>query len=206
MNTVFTVLIFSLSTLTQECSVSPTEVHWREPINCGPNALYAFMRLHDANVTYADVREAVGSTDGGSSFLQLKTAARKLGRSTEVFTCDFESLRDLSLPAIVHLSGVRGGHFLILLRVNEDSVIVGDGIDCEIQELSNSAFAKSWSGFVLASRRIPLYKAFTLFEFLCIFIAVAISCSILIFSYLRRTRTTPGRGLTSIIRENRSIG
>jgi ATP-binding cassette subfamily B protein len=61
----------------------------------------------------------------------------------------FEALTRMPLPAIAHVRTTDGlGHFVVLHRVNKDSVVVADPARW-VERLPQDDFCKRWTGYLL---------------------------------------------------------
>jgi ABC-type bacteriocin/lantibiotic exporter with double-glycine peptidase domain len=123
--------------------------NWRDEKRCGVNALYALLALHDKKVDQHQLEQVLIPGPGGCSMMQLKEAANHFGLDCELVQTTPQKLSTVVLPAIAHYSGVRDGHFVVILSVRPKTVVVSDLTACEIQELNLDQFTRQWSGFLL---------------------------------------------------------
>lgn len=126
---------------------------WRAPANCGPNCLYAYLKLNGKDILLDDLRRLVPLGPEGTSFWQLQKAAEHFGVPSRIIHSAPAKLRKLTLPAIAHYSGPREGHFTLLLAVRDQSVVTADMTTCEIQEIPVHEFKRLWSGYLLVRQR-----------------------------------------------------
>ncbi|MGC8639202.1 MAG: cysteine peptidase family C39 domain-containing protein [Isosphaeraceae bacterium] len=131
--------------------------NWRREKRCGVNALYGFLAIQDRSVSLADVQRVLIPGASGTSMLQLRDAAGRLGFPCDILRTNPEGLGKLTVPAIAHYSGVRDGHFVVILDVRPRSVVVTDLTACEVKELSLDDFKRLWSGYVLVKRPWSAY-------------------------------------------------
>jgi hypothetical protein len=137
---------------------------WREGMCCGPNALFAFLKCHNIDCTYSEIRERVSISTRGCSLADLFGAAKSFGAEVEIVKTDLDYLADGHLPAIVLLDGIgveEVGHFSLLLRKQEGSVLLFDPIKCVITDLKSGQFQRIWSGYSLVATRIGTSELFS---------------------------------------------
>lgn len=122
---------------------------WRIPANCGPNALYAMLNLYEIDATLAEVMHYAPPSQRGVSLANLKAASCALGLPVRVMRATPKQLTTLPSPVIAHLSGLRDGHFVVVLTADERTVVFADMVACTIRRVSIEAFKKNWSGYLL---------------------------------------------------------
>jgi hypothetical protein len=141
---------------------------------CGRNALYIYLRLQACPVSYDQVAREVQIDERGTSLQALHNAARRLGFAAQVRRLTMEELANSSLPVIAHLgrSVVTGdtGHYIVVLRVEEDGVTFLDGTTGETIRYARDRFPNHWTGYVL-DRQSPWRNA--------LLAAAAVACGIL---------------------------
>lgn len=98
----------------------------------------------------------------GASLWQLRTAAAQLGVPSRIIRSVPSELHRVAIPAIAHYSGVRDGHFTLLVAVRDQSVVLGEMTTCELQEVPLSDFARLWSGYLLVPRGQSILAGITL--------------------------------------------
>ena len=128
---------------------------WRSAKQCGPNCLYALLRLNGRDVTLADVVSEAKPGWDGVSLKQLKEASSRFGLNTDVVEVKkLSALTGLRFPVIAHLSGAREGHFVLLLGVDRagDAVLIADASKCEMEKQPIGQFSQAWSGYLLVPR------------------------------------------------------
>lgn len=122
--------------------------------SCGLNSFYTICRLLDVPVSLGESRQLLGppGSDDGHSFDDLTRAGRAVGLHPLALRTDLARLRQLPMPAIVHVIDGRQAapqfHLLVILRVDEDRVVLLDP-PMPAYYLPNDDFAKVWTGNVL---------------------------------------------------------
>lgn len=116
-----------------------------DEMDCGPAALTAVCRSFGHPISFAAVREAVGTAVDGTSLLGLHRGAQALGLRAQMTTVSASRLADLPLPAICH---VDGNHWVVLERTGRRSVTVMDPMGTGTT-VARADFEDSFSGFAL---------------------------------------------------------
>lgn len=126
-----------------------------DPRNCGPNALYAFLRLHQVEVGRQEVRARLPVGDRGCSLYEMQQCAASLGFDTEVVQATPATLPRLRLPAIVHTElAPNQGHYLVLVHLHDPRYPrFIDGTTGDMINWSTGDFSRVWSGYALVARR-----------------------------------------------------
>jgi len=83
----------------------------------------------------------------GFSLLDMKNYADAIGMKGEGYSVDFSALRQLKVPVIVLLNIKQYKHFVVLRKVDGDSVFVGDPA-LGNRRMSRKDFAAAWNGVV----------------------------------------------------------
>lgn len=96
------------------------EPHWRERGDCGPNALYVFLRLHGRELTLQDVKHEIPIDPAkGCSIEALRAASQSFGVTSQVRFVTPNELKSIPMPFIIHgTSDVEGesGHFSVVVK------------------------------------------------------------------------------------------
>jgi predicted double-glycine peptidase len=133
---------------------------WRVASNCGPNALYAYLKMNGAKPDLNELLEITRPSDRGVSLSTLEAASKHFGVQSRMIQVTLHDLPRLPMPAIAHLSSYRNGHYVVLLGADVDSVLIADLVACSIDRIPIAQFTKDWSGYLLiresASRFIRL--------------------------------------------------
>lgn len=82
-----------------------------------------------------------------SSLLALVETANELGMKATAGQMDPEDLDDLSGPTIVHFSGVEGGGFGLLEKVDGNAITIWDSVH-GLHQVDRKSFLAHWSGIV----------------------------------------------------------
>lgn len=127
----------------------PPPNYWRNPLRCGTNCLYAYMKLHGHPVPLGDIVDAVRIGELGTNMADLRRTASAMGVPSQVIRTTPARLGDVPLPAIAHLQP-REGHFTLLLQVTNQTVTTADMLSGSVETMPADRFFGLWSGYLLA--------------------------------------------------------
>jgi ATP-binding cassette subfamily B protein len=124
-------------------------IRQRDESDCGATCLRMVHAYHGHDLGYRGARTLARVSRYGTSLLDLREAAEKLGYvATGVEVKSWESLQSVNLPAIAH---VDKNHFVVLWRVGSSSVQISDpGVGKQRQ--SRAEFLDRFAGFLLLLR------------------------------------------------------
>jgi len=107
------VILCILSLILSSCRENPDP-----PVGCGPRALAKILELMGRDVDVKELAKLAGADGRGwTSMYGLAQAAKAYGLEAIGYRLSLEELRDIHLPAIVH---VKGNHFVVLLSYGCD--------------------------------------------------------------------------------------
>ena len=133
---------------------SAEEMVWRSERTCGANCVYLLLRVHHIEADYRElVRETVAQ-ESETSLTQLKRSAEDHGLPCRLRKTGPEGLRALPMPVVAHLDlvGVRGesgGHFVVVLRADDNGLTIVDGTTADTRITPWRDFERRWSGYVM---------------------------------------------------------
>jgi ABC-type bacteriocin/lantibiotic exporter with double-glycine peptidase domain len=118
------------------------------------NSLYIMLRLHGIECDYHALTDELyaASPEGYNSMADLKRSAARRGLELEVGRTSPEALLELEKPVIAHIEPLErggGGHFVVVLKTDADTVQTMDGTTGNIMSRPWREFAGRWSGHVL---------------------------------------------------------
>lgn len=146
--------IVFIAVLTQVSVLNSPESHWRSEVMCGPNSLYMVLQLRGCDVAYEDLREEMALTPDGVSIQQMEASANRHGLNLKPYRTNYEGLREIDFPAIVHVDpDASAGHYLVLLGANDEQLTLFDALRGEYRWYDKGSFLEEWSGIVLARPR-----------------------------------------------------
>jgi hypothetical protein len=131
------------------------EPAWRQKGDCGALAPYVLMRLHDREVTIADVKKVVPfDPNVGCSLADLARGADALGFPTEIRFVNPRDVHNLPYPFILHTEGSleRGvGHFDLIVDYSREQgkfSVIDTTFDV-LGPMPEESILKIFSGYVL---------------------------------------------------------
>jgi len=120
---------------------------------CGLYCLGYMAQLRGLDIGLDEMRKKVPVGEEGTSLLELREAAKSFGMPMKVVQVAPDHLAQLSLPAIAHFEPADVypySHYVVLLKVNPDSVVLFDWIARAVHVYNRRDFALRASGFYLA--------------------------------------------------------
>jgi ABC-type bacteriocin/lantibiotic exporter with double-glycine peptidase domain len=124
---------------------------WRNDNACGVNCLYVLLKLSDVKVDYGALFARLLRGERETSLLDLQRVAGEYGLRCEGGRSTPQGLQSARGAVICHTeNAITGkGHFVLVLRADEDGVVTMDGTTCLLRRASWSTFRTTWSGYVL---------------------------------------------------------
>ena len=123
---------------------------WRDERNCGPVSLYSLAKLCDHATSLEAIMDHAPPGPDGVDLSALQAASEHIGFSTMAIRFrDVDYLQRLDSPFIAHLSASRRGHFVVVLYMDKEQVVLGEGITARVQREPTAKFLRDASGFVL---------------------------------------------------------
>ena len=112
---------------------------------CGTTCIMMIAKYYGKNFSSSRLRELAHVDLSGTSMANLASAAEELGFSTRGMKLEFETLRAMHLPCIVHWQGY---HFVVVYRVNEKQVWIADPA-IGLRKYTRDYFSENWNGITL---------------------------------------------------------
>ncbi len=116
--------------------------------DCGAAALAMVMAYYGKRTDYSEIIRACRCEAGGTSLLNIQSAARTYGMDVRCFFCRAEDLNETQFPLILHWKRI---HFVVLLHLNEKYAVVIDP-RCGKQRISRAEFLEGFSGSCLQAK------------------------------------------------------
>jgi ABC-type bacteriocin/lantibiotic exporter with double-glycine peptidase domain len=127
---------------------------WRTPEREGANALYLWLRIHDAPVNYGDIVALCEDFPKPLSLASLKDVARRSGVAAVIRQGHTDDIIKERKPVIVYLDGADGQHgfFALVLLVNDsDEVILINTTSVILTTMPGDEFRRIWTGHYLTT-------------------------------------------------------
>lgn len=132
-------------------------------LTCGRNSLYLFLVLLGEPAPYSRLEELVPSRPEGTSILELRDAANRLGTGTAIYQIGMAELAECPKPVIAYFDrppfsnpqdpNSQIGHFVVVLGVHERGVSVLGGRYGTRAVFRLKTFEDHWTGHILAPAR-----------------------------------------------------
>lgn len=133
---------------TMELARRPPPKVWiaqREATDCGVAALVMAARQIGIPTSLEEVGRLVKRAEEGITLRSLQRAAGRLGLAAQAVRVAGDQLRNLSLPAVAHLSS---DHYVTLFEVVHGHVVFGDPL-AGMRKMTVAEFVVDWSGQLL---------------------------------------------------------
>jgi ATP-binding cassette subfamily B protein len=94
---------------------------------CGLACLTSIVKYHGGEITQEKLRETSGTTLQGTSLLGLYQSAQKLGFEVKGYEADFENLKKMEAPVILHI--LKDGnleHYVVCYGFEAGRFTIGD--------------------------------------------------------------------------------
>ena len=88
-----------------------------------------------------------GITEKGTNFQGLAKSIKTKGMEATGLKVDYQSIKSLPLPAIVHLNHLDKNHFVVLQKVNKSNINYID--NGKSRTMLNNEFQKRFTGYTL---------------------------------------------------------
>lgn len=118
--------------------------HFKQPESkdCGPTCLKIVAKYFGKNISVGELRNLSETTREGSSLLSLSDTAEKIGFRTLGIKIALESLKEASLPCILHWNE---NHYVVLYKVKKNNYYVSDP-SFGLLKYSEGEFLSHWIG------------------------------------------------------------
>ncbi len=113
-----------------------------ESKDCGPTCLRIIAKHYGRSIDTHQLRELGETTREGTSLLGLAEAAEHIGFRTLGIQLDFEKLREVPLPCIIHWNS---NHYVVLYKITQDKLYISDP-ERGRTVYSKKEFLKHWIG------------------------------------------------------------
>ena len=108
--------------------------------DCGPTCVKIIAKYYGRFYSLPYLRDLCGISREGVSFLDISDACEKIGLRTKCVKIDFDTLRLIPLPCIIHW---QNSHFVVVYKINSQYVWVSDPAKARIK-YSIADFQNGW--------------------------------------------------------------
>ena len=127
--------------------------------DCGPSCIQIIAKYYGRFYSLPYLRDLCGISREGVSFLDISDACEKIGLRTKCVKIDFDTLRLIPLPCIIHW---QNSHFVVVYKINSQYVCVSDPakarIKYSIADFQNGWLTNEKVGAVLAIEPMADFK------------------------------------------------
>lgn len=132
--------------------------------DCGPTCLRIVAKHYGKLITLQEIRDLSETTRTGSNLLKLSDAAESIGFKTIGVKIDFQKLKEVPLPLIVHFNK---NHFVVVYKIKNNVVYISDpayGLITYTQDefisrwIGNNATDNTKEGIALLLEVTPKFK------------------------------------------------
>lgn len=126
-------------------------VQQQDETDCGAACLAMISRYYGVRLSVGRLRDLANVGREGASLHSLSVAAEKLGYTTRAVKTDYGHLMKTALPVIAHWKGY---HYIVVYRVHEKHVVLGDPA-AGLIKMKRQAFEAGWTGTLLLLNPTP---------------------------------------------------
>lgn len=142
---------------------------------CGRYAMFLWLQITGHAVDYASVERGVPVGESGTSLEQMELASQEWASGMKAVSATAAALKRLDSPTIAHIwidtEAGRQGHYLVLIRVEDERVYLADGANLVADWVPLQRFLQMWSGFLLVPQKPVLNQVgeyFVMISMVCI--------------------------------------
>jgi len=118
--------------------------------DCGAACLASVSSYFGHSLPISRVRQYAGTDSKGTNLAGMLDAAEKLGFLTKAVRVNKESLGEVPLPAIAHLTIKESWHhFVVLYKIRKKNVTVMDPATGKLEKWNREEFSAKWTGIIL---------------------------------------------------------
>ena len=118
--------------------------------DCGAACLASVSSYFGHSLPISRVRQYAGTDSKGTNLAGMLDAAEKLGFLTKAVRVNKESLGEVPLPAIAHLTIKESWHhFVVLYKIRKKNVTVMDPATGILEKWNREEFSAKWTGIIL---------------------------------------------------------
>lgn len=125
-------------------------VRQRDQSDCGAACLASICRFYGAELPVARIRQFTSTDRQGTTVLGMVEGAQRIGLSARGVRATSESLREVPLPAIAHVTTSAGaGHYVVLVDVSGDRVRIMDPREGRTASCRLRTFLDEWTRILI---------------------------------------------------------
>lgn len=121
--------------------------------DCGATCLASISEYYNLSLPISRIRQYANTNQKGTTLLGLREAAIKLGFLAKGVKVSFEGLKDIPLPAIVHVIVKKDGHefphYMVVYKITKNYIQVMDPADGKLQKKTFEEFKDLFTEYAL---------------------------------------------------------
>jgi ATP-binding cassette, subfamily C, bacteriocin exporter len=133
--------------------MSKLEIKQHDSSDCGAACLASVSEYYNLSLPLSRIRQYANTNQKGTTLLGLREASIKLGFLSKGVKVDFAGLKDLPLPAIVHVMIIKDGHefphYMVLYKVTHKYFQLMDPANGKLEKKKYEEFKKIFTGYAL---------------------------------------------------------
>jgi ATP-binding cassette, subfamily C, bacteriocin exporter len=121
--------------------------------DCGAACLASVSEYYNLSLPISRIRQYANTNQKGTTLLGLREASIKLGFLAKGVKVDYNGLKDIPLPAIVHVMIIKEGHefphYMVLYKVTDKYFQLMDPANGKMEKKKADEFEKIFTGYAL---------------------------------------------------------
>jgi ATP-binding cassette, subfamily C, bacteriocin exporter len=133
--------------------MSKIEIKQHDFSDCGAACLASVSEYYNLSLPISRIRQYANTNQKGTTLLGLREASIKLGFLAKGVKVDYNGLKDIPLPAIVHVMIIKEGHefphYMVLYKVTDKYFQLMDPANGKMEKKKADEFEKIFTGYAL---------------------------------------------------------
>ncbi|QSW91081.1 peptidase domain-containing ABC transporter [Flavobacterium endoglycinae] len=133
--------------------MSKIEIKQHDFSDCGAACLASISEHYNLSLPISRIRQYANTTQKGTTLLGLREAAVKLGFLAKGVKVDFEGLKDLPIPALLHVvikhEGHEFPHYVVAYKITSKYIQIMDPSNGKLEKKPLAEFEGMFTGYAL---------------------------------------------------------
>jgi ABC-type bacteriocin transporter len=133
--------------------MSKIEIKQHDFSDCGAACLASISEHYNLSLPISRIRQYANTNQKGTTLLGLREASVKLGFLAKGVKASFEGLKDVPLPAIVHVMIKKDGHefphYMVAYKVTDKYILLMDPAVGKLEKKKLTEFEELFTGYAL---------------------------------------------------------
>ena len=133
--------------------MSKIEIKQHDFSDCGAACLASVSEFYNLSLPIARIRQYANTNQKGTTLLGLREASSKLGFLAKGVKVSFEGLKEIPLPAIVHVMIKKEGHefphYMVLYKITGKYIQVMDPANGKLEKKKYAQFEEVFTNYAL---------------------------------------------------------